>query len=302
MMPTLTKRCQHTLLLAKYNRICYILRVTVNLLRGCHREDRVNRIDFVEKLMERGQYHFTLDDVMKAFENSEDAARAVVRRLKQSGRVATPHSGFFVIVPPQYRRIGCLPPQEFIPQLMNHLGEAYYISLLSAAMFHGASHQKPQIYQVMLRENRRSIECGRVRVDFIARHDIGRVPTQSFNTARGEATVSTPEATAVDLVGYPNHSGGLNNVATVLTELSEKLRPDKLAEIGPKIAPTAWLQRLGYLLDFVGAEESSKSLAAYISDRDPRVTPLSPSHDGMKGMPRDERWRLAVNYDVEPDL
>ena len=125
----------------------------------------MNRRDFVEKLMERGQYHFTLDDVMEAFDNSENAARAVVRRLKESGHVATPYRTFHVIVPPQYRRLECLPPQQFIPQLMNYLGERYYTALLSAAMFHGASHQKPQVYQVMLQENRPSIECGRVRVD-----------------------------------------------------------------------------------------------------------------------------------------
>ena len=30
--------------------------------------------------------------------------------------------GFCVIVPPEYRRLGCLPPEQFVLQLMEHHG------------------------------------------------------------------------------------------------------------------------------------------------------------------------------------
>jgi len=54
---------------------------------------------------------------------------------------------------------------------------------------------------------------------------------QSFNTPRGTIRVSTPEATAFDLVGYADQLGGLDQVAMVLGELGEALDPDKLAAV-----------------------------------------------------------------------
>ena len=50
--------------------------------------------------------------------------------------------GFHVIVPPAYRRLGCLPADQFIPDLMSHLGEPYYVGLLSAARLSYPSHDE----------------------------------------------------------------------------------------------------------------------------------------------------------------
>jgi hypothetical protein len=41
-------------------------------------------------------------------------------------------NGGCTIVPPEYRSLGCLSPEQFIPQLMKHLGLEYYVGLLSA--------------------------------------------------------------------------------------------------------------------------------------------------------------------------
>ena len=51
---------------------------------------------------------------------------------------------------------------------MAHLNQPYYVALLSAAAYHGAAHQKPQVFQVMIPKARRGLECGGVRVDFVA--------------------------------------------------------------------------------------------------------------------------------------
>ena len=50
--------------------------------------------------------------------------------------IAMPYQGFYVIVPPGYRSLGCRPAEQFIPDLMNYLGEYYYVGLLSAAEYH----------------------------------------------------------------------------------------------------------------------------------------------------------------------
>jgi hypothetical protein len=86
------------------------------------------------------------------------------------------------------------------------------------------------------------------------RKRLSEVPVQSLNTPRGILLVSTPEATAVDLVGYQHQAGGLDQVATVLSELAEKIHPEKLAAAAATAA-VPWAQRLGYLLERVGAVE-----------------------------------------------
>src|SRR5262245_58700523 len=109
---------------------------------------------YVADLASRGRYHFTTEDARKALRVSVPAVRAALRRLKGHGELADPHRGFHVIVPPEYRRLGCLPPEQFVPQLMEHLGEPYYVALLSAAEIHGAAHHRPQCFQVMVARNR----------------------------------------------------------------------------------------------------------------------------------------------------
>src|SRR5437868_4796501 len=112
---------------------------------------------FIADLASRGRYHFATEDLREALGISTVAARAVLRRTKARGEIADPHRGFHVIVPPEYRRLGCLPPEQFVPQLMEHLGEHYYVALLSAAELHGAAHHRPQTFQVMVKKNRRPL-------------------------------------------------------------------------------------------------------------------------------------------------
>jgi predicted transcriptional regulator of viral defense system len=206
---------------------------------------------------------------------------------------------FHVVVPPKYRRLGCLPSEHFIDQLMEYLGEPYYVALLSAAERHGAAHQRPQSLQVMVSKNRPQVDCGQVRVLFIARGDLERMPVSTFKTPRGYIKYSTPEVTALELVGYPQHAGGLNNVATVLEELCEELDGEKLVEAAG-LSPIGWSQRLGYLLELTGAAELAETLLPFVNENANSYIPLRRS-ENVAGATRDPRWKVIVNVEVEPD-
>ena len=95
---------------------------------------------------------------------SAPAARNALKRLATRNRVASPARGFYVVIPPEYRKLGCLPPEQFIPALADREGRPYYVGLLSAAQYYGAAHHRPQEFQVCLEKNRRPIACGGVRV------------------------------------------------------------------------------------------------------------------------------------------
>ena len=256
--------------------------------------------DHIAKLAAQGRYHFSTQEIAQIMGASLTAVRAALRRLKQKGLIATPYRGFHVIVAPEYRGIGCLPADQFIGQLMEHLGLRYYVALLSAARYHGAAHQQPQVFQVMVQKNRPSLDCGGVRVAFVARWNIVKIPTVSFNSPRGLVLVSRPAATAFDLVGYPAHAGGLDNAATVLSELSESINPQEL-EYTAALSPTPWAQRLGYLLSLVGAYEHADALSEYVARSSHDTVLLDPS-GSRSGAIRDARWKLMINMEVEPEL
>ena len=182
---------------------------------------------------------------------------------------------------------------------MKHLGEPYYVALLSAAELHGAAHQRPQRFQVMVAKNRRPIECGEVRVQFVARQDLERTPVMERNTPRGRMRVSSPEATALELVGYADQCGGLDNVASVLSRARRDAERRKLLEAA-RLCPIVWSQRLGYLLDWP-SHRTCDVLADHVRRRQRRSRRWC-ARRSMTGAPRAERWKLAVNASVEPDL
>ena len=255
---------------------------------------------YIRDLQAGGRYHFTTGEAVEALGTSVVATRAALRRLKKKGLVADPYRGFHVIVPPEYRGLACLPADEFIPELMRHLREPYYVALLSAAAYHGAAHQRPQVFQVMVPRPRRALGCGTVAVGFVARRDMEGTPVVHRNTPRGILRIASPEATALELVGYSDHGGGLSNVATVLGELTESMDARAL-EAEARRVPMAWVQRLGYLLSLVDAERHAGALEPVLGDGSPFFVALAPQVS-MAGAVRDPRWKVAVNVEVDPDL
>lgn len=134
----------------------------------------------------------------------------------------------------------------------------------------------------------------------MARKRLANVPVQPFSTPRGTLLVSTPEATALDLVGYAHHVGGLNQVATVLSELAERIDPEKLAAVA-RTAPVPWAQRLGYLLEHLGFAARVAAVKEYVRENAKQSTVLVPNA-GQKRSHRNKGWKLYVNAKVEPEL
>lgn len=247
----------------------------------------------------RGQYHFTSSEFRLALDVSAAAANQALWRLAKRGEIASPGRGFYVVVPPEYRTLGCLPPEQFIAALMAHRDMPYYVCLLSAAQYHGAAHHRPQVFQVMVRKTRRPIRCGAVQVDFITRARLADVPLATFENPRGTVVASTVEATAVDLVGFMGRAGGVDRVAGMLSELSEQMDPALVVDAA-RAASVRWAQRLGFLLEFVGAGDRCGPLKDYVRHRVRSYTRLLPSAPA-KGAARSGDWRLLVNASIEAE-
>ncbi|HND28946.1 MAG TPA: type IV toxin-antitoxin system AbiEi family antitoxin [Myxococcota bacterium] len=250
---------------------------------------------WIDDLAAEGRISFTAEEAARVHGGEEAAVQGVLRRLRQRREIATPLRGYHLILPPEYRRLGCLPPLWFIDDLAATMKIPYYVSLLSAAELHGAAHQRPQTFQVMLSRPHRPIFCEQVHIDFSMRTNLGQLPVMVRNTPKGTVRIATPEVTALDLVGYPHRVGGLDHVAGVLAELAEVLQPKSLLQVAP-LSPIAWSQRLGFLLDLLKFYPTD-DLAAYVAE-----APLC-ALDVEQPFTRttcDPRWRVFVNIEIEP--
>lgn len=253
-----------------------------------------------DHLVSRGTTSFTTAAAADLVGGSRAAVHQGLQRLIRKGEVFSPAQGFYVPIPPEYRAWGgSIPAAEFIDPMMRHLGRRYYVGLLSAAEIHGAAHQRPQVFQVMVDQTLRHRDNGRARLRFFVNGRIEDIPTVRSRTRTGDIAVSTPEATALDLVTRPRYSAGLDNVATVLIELVEddKLDPVQLAEVAEHF-PMATVHRTGWLLDTFAEGFDTEPLAALVGSGS--VTALDPQA-GRRGT-INPRWRLIVNRQIEPDV
>ncbi|MFY9346042.1 MAG: type IV toxin-antitoxin system AbiEi family antitoxin [Planctomycetota bacterium] len=253
---------------------------------------------WIDDLQAAGRYTFTNDELAGFPGRSEVAVAAALRRLKQKARIQSPRRGFFVIVPVEYRSAGCPPASWFVADLMQFLGQPYYVGILSAAALHGAAHQQPMSFQVVTDRPTPPAGAGRVRIEFHMSSVLAKTPVVDLQTDTGSMRVATPEATAFDLVRYQAAAGYLDNVVTVLAELVERMRPEALTACAKKQAvPDA--QRVGYLLDRLGHQALADSVWNGIAAT-PRAVLLVPRR-GRGRTRMHPRWRVVPNWNFQAD-
>lgn len=262
---------------------------------------------YIKEIRKNGQRYFTLEQLM-ADQNLSNAALNAIYRLRGHGELISPARGLYVIVPPEHQPHGSIPAEELIPLVMKYLNVNYYVALLTAGLFHGATHQKPARFQVISDKRiKHPSTFGDVEIDFIYKKSVLGLPTQDFTVSTGYLKVATSELVALDLLNYPNHAGGLNHIATVFSELIENLDPVKLIKLAKETHNEYQLQRIGYILDHIdvmdekNAEITISALALHVKGNKPSYLPLA-SEISKAGYQRCKKWRIIENSEIESDL
>ena len=104
---------------------------------------------YIHKLQKRGMRSFTLQEAMSFLQSHPKTIASAIHRLKEKGVLISPARGLYVIIPPEYQNTGSILPEELLPIIARYLGIDYYVSHLSAARHYGASHQRPNCFQVV---------------------------------------------------------------------------------------------------------------------------------------------------------
>lgn len=255
--------------------------------------------DYILHLLARGRYFFSRDEALSQLALNPIQFRFQALRLSKKKVLRRLGSQFYMIIPAEYYSLGSLPPQWLIDAYMKHLNQDYYVGLLSAASYYGATNQQPMALQVITSKHVRPIDLPRGSIEFHVRTDIATASKAHITLPTGWAAISTKEQTLVDLVKFYKLSGYLSNVASVIKELAEECTEQKLAEVIQNEKTKSVLQRLGYLL-----ERTNHEKLALIVEKELKIRkgvehiPLSPELPSTKGR-RNNRWKLILNNRLE---
>jgi len=258
--------------------------------------------DFLVDLRSTGRYAFSLGEIRSKFEQSDEEIKKALQRLKAKGEIALVRNEFYVIVTPEYRSKGVPPPSFFVAELMKFLNREYYVALLNAAAYYGAAHQQPQSFSIITtKPSLSNIAKDNLKINFIVKKDWADLDTTKRKVDTGYINISSPELTALDLVYYYEQSGGMNRVATVLEELSESIKVDKLVETASRYSPVTAVQRLGFLFDeILGLKDFSESLKGYLNTVNHFPVLLRPQKE-KADMITGNDWKVVQNIEIEVD-
>jgi len=266
---------------------------------------------YIEDQLVRGRAYFTREEAQAALALSSSALGVALLRQVKKGRLANPWRGFYLILRPEDRVFGAPDPARWIDPLMRFLGLDYRVALLSAAAFHGASHQAAMAFQVIVPKQLRGFEIGRHRLQFVyqtpaifgAVNQGGWLAT--IKTDTGFAKIAGLELTLFDCARYFHKAGSVNGLAQIAKDIGGQARPDELAAIAAHYE-NATVRRLGYLLERAGHHAQALALMPFVR-KAKTSAPLNPAAkplpEGMIGnCERAPSWQLIINEPVEIDF
>lgn len=251
-----------------------------------------------DALIANGHYWADTRQLVKLTGQREAVLHTSLARLIRQHRLFTPARGFYVVVPAEYRNWGVVPADWFIDAMMKHLHRDYYVSFLNAAAIHGAAHQAPQTFRVVVSSALKDRDIARIRLRFTASKIVSDMTVEQHKVHTGYVTVATRETTAVDLAWRPELGGGISNIVGVIKEIGE-LDGSKLGKMA-EYRGRATARRLGWLLEKSGRDDIDLYWLHHIAQPDQgEPTWLTP--EPRRGH-LDRSWGLRVNTDVEPDV
>jgi len=192
--------------------------------------------------------------------------------------------------------MGAPPPSWWLQDYFDWLERPYYLALQSAASAFGSNPQALQVTQVMTDKPLRPINVGRTQLRFFVKSGIERTPTQQPEGAAAPLLISTPEATAYDLVRYASSIGGIERAAETIRPLLPLLRARELTRVLNGENESGVARRLGFVMDTCGNKALAKVVRDWLPDEltpltdlralHPPSAKLAASKKGLEGNPR----------------
>lgn len=263
----------------------------------------MNAKEYIKHLLSIENYSFSLKEITQHTNGEGTSLKFELARLIEKKEIVNLRKGFYLIIPPRYSKQGQVPIQLYIEKLFKYLNRNYYLGFYSAAKFHGASHQQTQRDYLMTEKTKlNDIKKNTFDIRFFTTSKWSNKNIIEKKSDAGIFKISSPALTAVDLIHHQTKLGGLNRMLAIIEELAEEINQNDIAELLTWYPHKSTLQRFGFLLEEVGADENlSNQIKIHLKKSKFFPVLLSPK-TGQKPGAVDNFWKVAINIKLESDL
>lgn len=247
------------------------------------------------------KYSFSKEEMASECDISDQALNSALRRQKEKGKIVNIRKGFYLILPPRYQLLGQLPLSLYIDNLFQWIGKPYYVSLLSAASKHGASHHAThKDYVMTFPPALRDIKYGAYNVDFFTKKNWPENGILQMNAEAGSYYMSSRALTLLDLISNQNKIGGLGRLSEIMQELIEDLDEEDLLDTISSYTEASDIQRLAYLLEHFGADGKYLDIMSDWKQRQPSLNTvtLTPGKARNSNSIKN-KWRVNINNEID---
>ena len=269
----------------------------------CRNSTKMTVAKYIKQLLSYEEYSFSLNELIENINKTETSIKRELVRLIAKKEIVNLRKGFYLIITPRYSRAQKLPIQLYIEKLFKYLDRNYYVALLSAAKFHGASHQQIQRDYIITETPKfKDISKNSIDIRFFTTSNWSGENIQIKKSDAGIYKISSPALTIVDIINHQTKLGGINRILSIIEELSEELKESDLIELISWYPNRSTLQRFGFLLEELRINEKVQELL-FLNLKTTKFFPvlLSPEINVRPGAVNN-KWKVDVNVKMESDL
>lgn len=258
--------------------------------------------DFLRSVRGNGRYAFTMEELIIGVPKSIKNIRKDLDRLKEKGEIVNIRRGFYTILPPEYQSMGVIPVDFYIDELMIYISKTYYVSLFSAAMYHGAAHQQPQEFYVISQSPKpRKIKNENFLINFSEKKNFPVYGIEDKKTETGYFKISNKELTFLDLIYFEQSIGGYSRIITILEELTESLNLNRMRDAVKNDFPISTIQRAGFIAEnILDNNKLAGIFETKLAKAKPKTVLLKSS--GQQIGDRDDKWKVLINTQIDSDI
>lgn len=220
----------------------------------------------LDQLQGRGQLVASLPELESLSGLTALAVKRQMERLADRVVRLPGRPSCFLIVPPEHRGRGAPPVAYWLADYCRLRQKPYYVCLLSAAALHGSAQQAVQLTQVLTTTPTRALIAGSVHVEFHVKERLADTPLTSIKGLAAPLAVSSPEATALDLLAFQHCVGGVARAANVIAGLLPAMTVNGWRRALP-FSRVVVRQRTGYVLEALGARRFANLVQASLPSK-----------------------------------
>ena len=249
--------------------------------------------DLISRLYDEDKTIFSISDAQGILKKKYNDTTDLLSRLVKRKVITRLKAGKFLIIPQSLGSINEYIGNWYITAKEIVNSDLYYIGFYSAMHYWGMLTQ-PLIKIFVVISRRQIVPLGmRDKLIFIfTRKELIWGIKEEWVTKSEKVKISDLERTIIDALAYPQHCGGITEIAKGIWLAKDRINYERLGHYVDKYGRNVVAKRLGYILEILSIQQTALlgQLRKYIRERYDFFDPTLP-----KEIINKNNWRLIDN-------